>query len=208
MKNADEAGVFELRRWHLGALCLAGTLFFAIACGSDESQSGQQIHPPPPLDAGAGTGVEPVTVSLDQNSFPLGLQQTATVTAQVSGGSSPVNWGLDCDTGRASLVSTGNSATITAVESGECFVSATVGNSEAVAIFRIPPLLIGEICSSDSECDAAAPLCRRTDGPCPRTCTQSCGTDGDCPVIAHGRHLPCNHGLCSYIRDLASEWCP
>jgi hypothetical protein len=143
-----------------------------------------------------------VTLSLDATSYSLALQQSVTVVATVTGTSTPVAWMLDCETGQASIVARGDSATLTGLGGGTCFLSATEGQLAAFAIVRIPPLAVGDSCTDDSQCSQDAPRCGSTDPSCDSTCTMACTTQAECPISdAFGNHVPCISGLCRLIRN-------
>jgi len=99
-------------------------------------------------------------------------------------------------------VASGNSATLTGLAGGTCFLTVTEGQLAAFAIVRIPPLAVGDSCADDSQCSEGAPNCGSTDQFCGNTCTMACATDADCPVAdAFGHHVPCKDRLCRLIRD-------
>lgn len=173
---------------------LAGTVSFLIACGAE-------LTPPPPPPPPPR-----VTLSLDPTSYTVGLGQSVTVVAQMTGTPKPVAWSLDCDSGQASIVPSGNSATLTGLAGGTGFLMATEGRLEVLAIVSIPPLAPGDPCADDSQCSEAAPKCRSTPR-CGQTCTGACDTDDDCPVSQAFGKASCNGHLCILIRD--ADWtCP
>jgi hypothetical protein len=143
-----------------------------------------------------------VTLSLEASSYVLGLQESVSAVADVTGTETPVTWTLDCETGQASIAPSGNSALLTALGSGTCFLWATEGQLTGVAIVRIPPLAVGDPCTDESQCGPAAPKCGSTSPSCGTTCTLACTTDTDCPISdAFGHHASCTKQLCQLIRD-------
>lgn len=187
----------------LGALCLAGALSLLTACGSDQAPAGTQVQPPRPPPP-----PPPIIVSFEPNSYVLAPEERLSVVAQVSGTATPVSWALNCESGQASMVPNGNSATITALSGGNCFLWASEGQVSAVAIVRIPPLAAGDSCTDDSQCGQGAPRCAHNAPPCGKTCTLACTTDADCPVTgAFGAYRSCTNGLCKVVTD--PDWsCP
>lgn len=184
----------------LGGLFLAGAVSFLIACGADLPPQHNSNPPPPPPPL--------VTLGLDHTSYLVGLEESVTAVAIVSGTETPVTWTLNCETGQASMVPSGSSATLTAHAGGMCFLWATEGQLSALAIVRIPPLSVGDSCTDDSQCGQGAPICGLASGDCSRTCTMRCATDADCPIRdAFGDHVACTNHLCRLVRDL--DWsCP
>ena len=176
---------------------LAGLAFFAVARGVDSSNNGQQTLPPP-WDGGFAT------VRLDRNSYYLlGLQETTTAVAQVSNGNGAVTWQLKCDDGQATLTPNGDTAALTALGSGMCFISANIPTDAAGAIVGILPMAIGDDCGGPSQCGADAPLCRSIELGCDPTCTTSCQTDADCPraTTPYAWNKGCHGGVCNVVRD-------
>ena len=186
----------------LGGLFLLGTMSFLIACGSDQPRPPPHMTPtsPPPTPA--------VTVFLDEQSYLLGLGEKVSAVARVTGTETPVTWTLDCESGQASIVPSGNSAMITALASGTCFLSATEGELWAAAIIQIPPLAPGDPCTNDSQCSQDAPKCGLAVPPCGKTCTLVCTTDADCPLLPSGQHVACEKQLCHFVGAAADWSCP
>jgi hypothetical protein len=192
----------EKRVWFPGAThrrswwALAGVLICVAACGEGQPTPDAGA----PTDPGRGGGQVAEGVQLGSHAYPVALGQSVTVAARVTGTTREVTWVLNCESGQASILASGNSATITGVAGGMCFVWATEGQVSDYAIVRVLPLGVGDSCSDNSECSAAAPLCA-TSG-CGPTCTLACSTADDCPLAdAFGRHVPCTHGRCHLVRD-------
>ena len=181
-----------LRR-QLGASFLAAAVSFVLACGSDPPP--QHLAPPPPPPSPR------VLVGLESTSYLIELGESVKVVAHVTGTDTPVTWTLNCETGHASLVASGNSSTVTALSGGTCFLWATEGQVADYAIVRIPPLAAGDSCTEDSQCDQGTPICGGAGG-CGKTCTLACTTDADCPIRdAFANHVPCTNHVCRLVRD-------
>jgi hypothetical protein len=193
MKNSHRG---QTRRKRRGGLAVAGLCWLAAGCGTDPAVPLTTGQPPPVI-------VPQPAVDLDQRSYVLAPGQSMTAQARVTGGSNlTVEWVVNCETGQVTLTSSGNSAVLTAQSSGTCFLWAIVGQAEAEALVKVPPLPLGDGCASDLECSPDAPLCRRNHGPCAATCTRRCTTSSDCGGKA------CNAaGLCQVVTD-PDAWCP
>ena len=183
-----------LRGRELGGLLLAGAWSFLSACGA----------PPTPLARSS----PPPTLQLDKAYYVVGLRQSVTAIADVTGTTTPVTWSLECDSGRGSIVPSGNSATLTGLHGGSCVLWASLGELGAGALVSIPPLAPGDPCHDDSQCSEAAAVCGLTSKVCGKTCTQVCTTNADCTVPDRfGHPVSCTGGLCILIRD--PDWtCP
>ncbi len=185
-----------------GVMCLAATLLFLIACGTDQAPAGTHVAQPPPPSP------PPIIVGLETTSYVLAVEERVTAVAHVSGTDTPVTWGLDCEGGQASIATSGNSAILTALAAGTCFLSATEGEVGAWAIVSIPPLGMGDPCTASSQCGPDAPKCALAIPACGTTCTRACTTAADCPIRdAYGNHVPCRNYLCQLVRE--PDWsCP
>jgi hypothetical protein len=183
-----------MRTREVRALCRYGALSFLVACGSDLAPATPQVlPPPPPPEQGVSLGMK--------TDYLVEIGESVTAVARVTGTDTPVSWALHCDTGQASIVPSGNSATVTALAGGVCFLKASEGPTSIVAIVRIPPLTPGDSCTVDSQCGPGAPVCGAGGG-CAGSCTTLCMTDADCPLSgASGDHVACLNHVCHLVRD-------